>query len=156
MVGYQGHAAQGDALAGEGGLDDLVGVVEVQPAFGLQIGQFLFVQPALPGEPFIVFEAGVVVGFYQGKVRQISGFFDGAVAFKQPGAGDQRQLFAKQAGGVLGHGAGFGVAQHQIDVAGFQVDGAVCRFDADVDVRVVVLKSLQPRDQPLGGERGPG
>ena len=68
MVGNQRHAAQRNALAGEGGLDDLVRVVEVQPAFGLQIGQFLFVQPALPGQPLVVFESGVVVGFNQDKV----------------------------------------------------------------------------------------
>jgi ribosome-associated protein YbcJ (S4-like RNA binding protein) len=38
-VGNQRHARQRQALAGQGGLHDLVRVVEIQPALGLQLGQ---------------------------------------------------------------------------------------------------------------------
>lgn len=65
MVRNQRHATQRDTLAGKRGLHNLVRVVEVQPAFGFQIRQFLRNEPTLPRQLLVVFEAVVVVSFNQ-------------------------------------------------------------------------------------------
>ena len=48
-----------------------MGVVEVQPAFGLQLFQTLLVEPAPPGQPFHVLGAVGVTGFDQCEIRHI-------------------------------------------------------------------------------------
>ena len=133
-----------------------MGVVEVQPALGLKAVQALGRQPALPGEPLHVLGAVGVARLHQRKLGQVLGAAQACAAFQQPGAGHGGQLFAKQALCMRWYACRHGVAQGQVDVRRVQIDGGIGGIDADVDVRVLALKSLQPRDQPHGRKRGPG
>ena len=84
-------------LAGQRGLHDLVGVVEVQPALGLQFGQVAGVEPAAPAQVFQVVRAVGVARLDQGELRHIGGGAQRFAALEQPGAGHHGQLLAKQA-----------------------------------------------------------
>ena len=155
-VGDERHTGQRHALAGQGGLGDLVGIVEVHPALGLQFAQLVHFEPALPGQPFQMLGAVRVPGFQQGEMGQVftaQQFFTG---FQQPGAGHGGQLLAKQAHRARRHGVGHGVAQGQVHVGGIHVHQGIGGINADVDVGELGLKGFQPGDQPHRRKRGPG
>ena len=155
-VGNQRHACQRQALAGQGGLHDLVGVVEIQPALGLQPGQVARFKPAAPAEPLQVLAAVRVARLDQGELGYIGRGAQGLATFEQPGARHHRQLLAKQAQPALGARAWQGVAQGQVHIRGFQVHRHVAGINADVNARVVALELFHARNQPHGCKAGPG
>jgi hypothetical protein len=68
-------------------------------------------------------------------------------------ADDRRDHFAEQAHRPLGRVFRPAVAQRDIELRVVQFDQRVARADADVDVRMLALERLQPRDQPQRRER---
>ena len=66
-----------------------------------------------------------IASFDQAELRQMVRLFKAGPAFEQPGAGNRRDLVAKQAHGVRRHMVGRGMAQRQVEVGNVQVHGAV-------------------------------
>ena len=155
-VGNQGHARQRQPLAAQGGLGNLVRVVEIQPALGLQLVHAVDVQPAPPAQPFQVGGAVCVAGLDQGELGHVGRCAQLGLAFEQPGAGHHGQLLAKQAHAALRGGAGHAVAQGQVHVRGVQVQLRVAGINANVDAGVIALEFLQPGDEPHRCKAGPG
>ena len=155
-VGHQRQTGQRHALACERRLHDLVGVVEIQPALGLQIWRAVFGEPAPPTEPLQLVSAVRVARLNESKACQVLRLFERAAALEQPGAGHDGELLAKQALPAGHQRAGRTVAQGDVHVGGIHIDCCVCGINADVNIGVQTLKRLQPRDQPHRGKRGPG
>ena len=84
---------------------------------------------------------------------QVGRLLQWRAALEQPGARHRRQLLAEQAHRMRRHRRRRPMAQRQVDVGDVQVEHGIGGVDADVDVGVVALELLQPRNQPHRGER---
>ena len=138
-------------------MQNLVGIVEVQPALWGQFGARWLegVQPSLPSQVLQVAGAVGITCLDQRALCQVGHRIQG-LGVQKPGADHGGQLLAKQVLGSRHHGLGRGVAQGQVDIGRGQVHGCVGRVDADVDVGVRLLESLQARNQPQRSKRRPG
>ncbi len=152
------------ALPGHRGLNDLIGVVEPQPALRLGLRQ---AQPRIPAAPRQRLHVGagdgrravdahIVDPHAAGQIVQSAGRAPG---LRQRGAAHRSDFFAEQKRGVRRACQGVVVAQAangDVQPASFQVAEVVEGFDGDVDVGMGALKFSQPGNQPLTGERGKG
>jgi len=155
-IGHQRQPRNRQALSGQCGLHDLVGVVEVQPARRLQLVAALHAEPALPAQPFQLGHAVGVAGLDQRVARGIGRRPERRAAGQQARAGHHGQLLAEQALRLGPAVARAAVAQGQVHIGGVQVHHGVAGVDADVDIGPGALEGLQARDQPHGGKAGPG
>ena len=107
----------------------------------------MFVEPAAPKSSTIPCACGEVAGFNQGEVATSAGVRMAGWLLSSHGLRHRRELFAKRTH-RRGRMLTTAVAQGQATIGHVQVHGLVRRINADVDVGVVALEGLQPRDQP--------
>ena len=93
-----------------------------------------------------------VAGLDEREVGDVGRSLDLRVALDQPGAGHRRDRLPEEAHGTGRHVLARAIAQGDIDVRDVHVERGIAGIDADVDLGVVALEGLQPRNQPHRGE----
>ena len=147
-VGQQRQPAERDALPVHRRLHQLVVLVELQRAGGLQLLQAVGVQPQVPFHPRIL----RVVGMQQHVRGEV-----GRLAQRPRRVGSQRRAAHRHHGFLEQCGLAFKffvrpVADGEIHAVALEVDRLVGRGNAHVHARVRLQVAIQARDQPQRSE----